>query len=166
LWLIDAHIPEYAGGNRQNHEPRRARKLLVSRVEMNKLIGAVTREGMALVPLQLYFNARGIAKRFQRDEAAQRLHARCAAQQQGDSARCIATGFHFAAIGVEDAHLGVGVIRRANQDQLIAANASTPIGNGAGAGRGHVHGCGSPINDDKVIAQPVHLVKNIRHAAL
>jgi SsrA-binding protein len=62
LWLVDAHIPEYAGGNRQNHAPRRARKLLVSRVEMNKLIGAVTREGMALVPLQLYFNARGIAK--------------------------------------------------------------------------------------------------------
>jgi SsrA-binding protein len=62
LWLIDAHIPEYAGGNRQNHEPRRARKLLVNRTEMNKLIGSVTREGMTLVPLQVYFNARGIAK--------------------------------------------------------------------------------------------------------
>ncbi len=62
LWLIDAHIPEYAGGNRQNHEPRRARKLLVNRAEMHKLIGAVTREGMTLVPLQVYFNARGLAK--------------------------------------------------------------------------------------------------------
>ncbi|MBL8833515.1 MAG: SsrA-binding protein SmpB, partial [Rhodospirillales bacterium] len=54
LWLIDAHIPEYAGGNRQNHEPRRARKLLVNRAEMDKLIGAVTRQGMTLVPLQVY----------------------------------------------------------------------------------------------------------------
>ncbi|MBI1244191.1 MAG: SsrA-binding protein SmpB [Alphaproteobacteria bacterium] len=62
LWLLDAHIPEYAGGNRLNHEPRRARKILVSRTEMHKLIGAVTREGMTLVPLQVYFNPRGLAK--------------------------------------------------------------------------------------------------------
>jgi hypothetical protein len=62
--------------------------------------------------------------------------------------------------------LGVGVIRRANHDQLIAANARAPIGNGARTRRGHFHRRGSPINDHKVIAQPVHLVKNIRHAAL
>ncbi|MFM7346240.1 MAG: SsrA-binding protein SmpB [Tagaea sp.] len=62
LWLIDAHIPEYKAGNRENHEPRRPRKLLVAKREMEKLAGKVTREGMTLVPLQLYFNGRGIAK--------------------------------------------------------------------------------------------------------
>lgn len=62
LWLIDAHIPEYAGGNRQNHEPRRARKLLLHRGQINKLIGAIQREGRTVVPLQVYFNPRGRAK--------------------------------------------------------------------------------------------------------
>ena len=62
LWLLDAHIPEFHGGNRMNHEPRRPRKLLVHRREMNKLIGAVTREGMTLIPLRLYFNGQGRAK--------------------------------------------------------------------------------------------------------
>lgn len=62
LWLFNAHIPEYHGGNRFNHEPRRPRKLLVHKRELNRLIGAVAREGMTLVPLALYFNPRGIAK--------------------------------------------------------------------------------------------------------
>ncbi|HTY68811.1 MAG TPA: SsrA-binding protein SmpB, partial [Alphaproteobacteria bacterium] len=62
LWLLDAHIPEFHGGNRMNHEPRRPRKLLVHRREMNRLIGAVTREGMTLIPLRLYFNGQGRAK--------------------------------------------------------------------------------------------------------
>ena len=62
LYLINAHIPEYTQAGRRNHEPRRARKLLMRRREMNKLIGAVQREGMTLVPLKLYFNDRGIAK--------------------------------------------------------------------------------------------------------
>lgn len=62
LWLFNAHIPEYHGGNRFNHEPRRPRKLLVHKRELSRLIGAVAREGMTLVPLALYFNTRGIAK--------------------------------------------------------------------------------------------------------
>ena len=62
LWLFNAHIPEYHGGNRFNHEPRRPRKLLVHKKELNRLIGAVAREGMTLVPLALYFNPRGVAK--------------------------------------------------------------------------------------------------------
>jgi SsrA-binding protein len=62
LWLLDAHIPEFHGGNRLNHEPRRPRKLLVHKREMNRLIGAVTREGMTLIPLRLYFNGQGRAK--------------------------------------------------------------------------------------------------------
>lgn len=62
LWLINAHIPEYAPAAQFNHEPRRPRKLLVRSREMKKLIGAVEREGRTLAPLELYFNDRGVAK--------------------------------------------------------------------------------------------------------
>lgn len=62
LYLLNAYIPEYTSAHHFNHEPRRARKLLVHRREKNKLLGAVAREGMTLVPLAIYFNARGIAK--------------------------------------------------------------------------------------------------------
>ncbi len=62
IWLANAHIPEYAAANRMNHEPRRIRKLLVKKREMAKLIGAVRRDGRTLVPLNMYFNDRGIAK--------------------------------------------------------------------------------------------------------
>lgn len=61
-WLVNAHIPEYASGNRFNHEPRRPRKLLLHRKQINKLIGAIQREGRTVVPLQVYFNPRGRAK--------------------------------------------------------------------------------------------------------
>lgn len=62
LFLINAHIAEYSGAARDGHEPRRHRKLLLHKKEMARLLGAIQREGMALVPLRLYFNARGIAK--------------------------------------------------------------------------------------------------------
>lgn len=62
LYLFNAHIPEYAGANRFNHEPRRPRKLLVHRKELSKLLGQVKREGATLVPMAFYFNDRGIAK--------------------------------------------------------------------------------------------------------
>lgn len=62
LWLINSYVPEYSAGNRFNHEPRRRRKLLVSRRELARLAQAVEREGMTIVPLRLYFNERGIAK--------------------------------------------------------------------------------------------------------
>jgi len=61
-WLVNANIPIYAAGNRNNHEPRRARKLLLHRGQLNKLIGAIQREGRPVVPLQVYFNPRGRAK--------------------------------------------------------------------------------------------------------
>ncbi|MGD9741866.1 MAG: SsrA-binding protein SmpB, partial [Dongiaceae bacterium] len=61
LFLFNAFIPEYAAATRFNHEPRRPRKLLLRGREMAKLMGAVTREGMTLVPLSIYFNERGIA---------------------------------------------------------------------------------------------------------
>jgi len=62
LWLYNAYIPEYLQANRFNHKPRRARKLLLHRREMNRLIGAVQREGMTVVPTKIYFNDRGRAK--------------------------------------------------------------------------------------------------------
>ena len=62
IWLINSNIPEYQQANRFNHAPKRPRKLLLHRSQINKLIGAVEREGMTLVPLKLYFNERGRAK--------------------------------------------------------------------------------------------------------
>ena len=61
-WLVNADIPEYASGNRFNHEPRRPRKLLLHRGQINKLIGAIQREGRTVVPLMVYFNEKGRAK--------------------------------------------------------------------------------------------------------
>jgi SsrA-binding protein len=62
VWLINSHIPEYSHGNRMNHEPRRPRKLLPQAREIAKLHGAMTRQGLTLVPLSIYFNGRGKAK--------------------------------------------------------------------------------------------------------
>ena len=61
-WLVNATIPEYSSGNRNNHEPRRPRKLLLHRSQVNKLIGAIQRQGRTVVPLQVYFNEKGRAK--------------------------------------------------------------------------------------------------------
>lgn len=62
IWLINSYLPEYLQANRFNHETRRRRKLLLSKREVNRLQGAVNREGMSLVPLKIYFNERGRAK--------------------------------------------------------------------------------------------------------
>src|SRR5688572_29001839 len=62
IWLVNATIPEYLQANRFNHEPKRSRKLLLRKRQVNRLIGAVQREGMTIVPLRLYFNERGRVK--------------------------------------------------------------------------------------------------------
>src|SRR5258707_15106379 len=62
IWLVNANIPEYLQGGRFNHAPKRMRKLLLHRPQIKKLMGAVEREGMTLVPLKLYFNEKGRAK--------------------------------------------------------------------------------------------------------
>ena len=62
VWLINANIPEFSHGNRFNHEPKRPRKLLLHAREIEKLLGAVERKGMTLVPLMVYFNRTGRAK--------------------------------------------------------------------------------------------------------
>jgi SsrA-binding protein len=63
LWLVNSYIPEYQGAGRFfQHEPRRKRRLLLHKKEIHKLAIATERQGMTLIPLELYFNARGIAK--------------------------------------------------------------------------------------------------------
>ncbi len=62
VFLVNANIPEFSHGNRHNHEPKRPRKLLLHEREINRMFGAVERKGMTLVPLSIYFNARGRAK--------------------------------------------------------------------------------------------------------
>lgn len=63
LFLVNAYIPEYQlAGRFFQHETKRPRKLLVHRREMAKLLAAIQREGMTLIPLSIYFNDRGIAK--------------------------------------------------------------------------------------------------------
>jgi len=62
IWLLNAHIEEYAHGNRQNHEPRRPRKLLLHKKQISKLLGRLKSKGTTLIPLTLYFNSRGLAK--------------------------------------------------------------------------------------------------------
>ena len=62
LFLVNAYIPEYGAGTLNQHEVRRPRKLLLHKREMGRLSNAVTREGITIVPLSLYFNKRGIAK--------------------------------------------------------------------------------------------------------
>ena len=62
IWLINATISEYSAGNRENHDPKRRRKLLLHRREIARLSQAVERKGYTLMPLKLYFNDRGLAK--------------------------------------------------------------------------------------------------------
>jgi SsrA-binding protein len=62
IWLINANIPEYRQAGRFNHAPKRPRKLLLHQRQIDRLAGAVEREGMTVVPLKLYFNERGRAK--------------------------------------------------------------------------------------------------------
>ena len=62
VWLINSSIPQYGAGSWMNHEPRRRRKLLMKGREIAKLHGAITRQGLTLIPLSLYFTSRGRAK--------------------------------------------------------------------------------------------------------
>jgi len=61
-WLIGADIAPFAGGNRYNHEPKRTRKLLLHRRQIDELMGRAKAKGQTIVPLRLYINERGIAK--------------------------------------------------------------------------------------------------------
>jgi SsrA-binding protein len=61
-WLVGVHIAPWAGGNRNNHEPLRTRKLLLHRRQIDELVGRTKAKGLTIVPLSVYFNDRGKAK--------------------------------------------------------------------------------------------------------
>ena len=84
LMLINAHIPEYGPANRFNHEPRRQRKLLMRRRELDKLIGAAQREGRTLAPVRLYFNDRGLVKLEVALARGKKAHDKRAAESERD----------------------------------------------------------------------------------
>ena len=84
VWLVNANIPEFSHGNRHNHEPKRPRKLLLTQREITKLHGAVARQGMTLVPLSVYFNARGKAKVELALAKGRKLHDKRAHEKEKD----------------------------------------------------------------------------------
>ena len=84
LFLINATIPEYGQGNRFNHEPKRPRKLLMKAREISRLAQGVEREGMTLVPLKVYFNARGRAKLQLALGRGKKLHDKRETEKQRD----------------------------------------------------------------------------------
>jgi SsrA-binding protein len=61
-WLVGVHISPWAGGNRNNHEPLRTRKLLLHRRQIDELLGRTRSKGLTMVPLSVYFNDRSKAK--------------------------------------------------------------------------------------------------------
>jgi SsrA-binding protein len=62
LWLRNAHIAEYTEGSYNNHEPKRDRKLLLNRQELNKLRNKLKDKGLTIIPLKFFINAKGLAK--------------------------------------------------------------------------------------------------------
>ena len=84
LWLINSYLPEYFQASRFNHEPRRRRKLLVSKREMARLSQSIEREGMTLVPLKIYFNERGRAKLLLAVARGKKLHDKRETEKQRD----------------------------------------------------------------------------------
>ncbi|MCO6048674.1 SsrA-binding protein SmpB [Mesorhizobium sp. RP14(2022)] len=87
IWLINSYLPEYLQGNRFNHEPRRRRKLLVSKRERARLAQSVEREGMTMVPLKIYFNDRGRAKLLLAIARGKKLHDKRETEKQRDWGR-------------------------------------------------------------------------------
>jgi SsrA-binding protein len=86
-WLVNAHVTEFSHGNRNNHEPRRPRKLLMKRKELNKLHTAIQRKGMTLVPLKLYFNDEGRVKILVGLAKGKKLHDKRATSKDRDWSR-------------------------------------------------------------------------------
>ena len=82
--LYNANIPEYLQANRFNHEPKRPRKLLLHRKQINKLMGAVDRDGMTMIPLKLYFNERGRAKLLLAVAKGKKLHDKRETERKRD----------------------------------------------------------------------------------
>jgi SsrA-binding protein len=92
LWLKGAHIAEYEAGNRNNHDPKRPRRLLMHKREIRKLLQATDAKGLTIVPLSMYFKGpnikvelglcRGKAKQDKRETLKQKIHMRETQQLQ------------------------------------------------------------------------------------
>src|ERR1700755_2699302 len=82
-----ADTPKYRQPNRFTHEPKRPRKLLLHRKQINKLMGAVDRDGMTLIPLKLYFNERGRAKLLLAVAKGKKLHDKRETEKKRDWGR-------------------------------------------------------------------------------
>ena len=87
FYLVNANIPEYSGGNRENHAPKRSRKLLMHRREIARLTGGVERKGFTVVPLRLYFDDRGYVKLDLALAEGKQLHDKRAVQKDRDWGR-------------------------------------------------------------------------------
>ena len=86
VFLINLHISPYEQGNQFNHEPDRTRKLLLHRREIRRLIGGVERQGLTLIPLDLYFRD-GIAKVTMALAKGKKLHDKRETSRERDAAR-------------------------------------------------------------------------------
>src|SRR6516164_341134 len=86
VWLIGSDIPEYTMGNRMNHKPKRPRKLLLHRREINKFAGKATQRGFTLVPLRMYFK-NGLAKVELAVARGKQLHDKRQAAKKADAQR-------------------------------------------------------------------------------
>jgi SsrA-binding protein len=86
VFLLNAHIQPYARGGYVNHEPTRSRKLLLHRKEIRRLIGAVERQGLTLIPLELYFK-KGVAKVALALAKGKKMHDKRETEKQRDAER-------------------------------------------------------------------------------
>jgi SsrA-binding protein len=86
VFLLNAHIQPYESRGYANHEPTRSRKLLLHRREIRRLIGAVEREGLTLIPLELYFK-KGVAKVALALAKGKKLHDKRETERQRDAER-------------------------------------------------------------------------------
>ena len=86
VFLLNLHIPPYEQGNQFNHEPTRTRKLLLHKKEIKRMIGAVERQGLTLIPLELYFK-RGKAKVALALGKGKKLHDKRADEKKRDDQR-------------------------------------------------------------------------------
>ncbi|MBV9653785.1 MAG: SsrA-binding protein SmpB [Acetobacteraceae bacterium] len=93
MWLFNCYIPEYQGGVLSRFEPRAPRKLLLKRKQIQTLTGAITKAGQTLVPLDIHFNNRGVAKVLlglgEGRQKADKRHAIAARDWQRDKARIL-----------------------------------------------------------------------------
>ena len=86
VFLLNAHIQPYSRGGYVNHEPTQSRKLLLHRKEIRRLIGAVERQGLTLIPLELYFK-KGVAKVALALAKGKKLHDKRETERQRDAER-------------------------------------------------------------------------------